>query len=266
MSDPERKPVNGGIHSNEESRETRLTLPSERYRLEEINLAPALAASLEGKTITVKILPAEEAGTRRVDPVVESSWWVDPEGTYWNDFQPLRVLFTDPDGRVWRLRRRWLRPIQPEPRLDAICPVFQAAIWQEQMNMPTEWDIQEVNVGLIEARRICGSVAVVQAHANPGEPVKVFWRDSSGALWRIPHDWRRRTIKLPGYDLLVSQEIDPYVAREYAGAVVSVNYHPGSFCCLPDAYRFRDREGNRWPVRIQDVVLLGYGDGVTHLA
>jgi hypothetical protein len=45
-----------------------------------------------------------------------------------------------------------------------------------------------------------------------------------------------------------------------------VNCHPGSRCCLPEQYRFRDDEGSRLPVLIRDCVLLGYGDAAEHRA
>jgi hypothetical protein len=105
----------------------------------------------------------------------------------------------------------------------------------------------------------CGQVAIVKVRGNPGKPIKVSWQDNSGRLWRIPHDWRLRRIRLPGYDVLISNEIDPEVARGYAEEEVSVNYHPGSRCCLPDTYRSRDCVDHRWAVKMSDCVLLGYG-------
>jgi hypothetical protein len=65
---------------------------------------------------------------------------------------------------------------------------------------------------------------------------------------------------LPSREVLASQGIPEDVAGDYAGMIVSVNYHPGSLCCLRDQYRFRDSDGNRWPVRISDCKLIGYGD------
>jgi hypothetical protein len=59
---------------------------------------------------------------------------------------------------------------------------------------------------------------------------------------------------------LVSNGVIPDVAEEFAGKAVSVNYHPGSLCCLPDGYRFRDAVGDRWAVKMTDCLLLGYGD------
>jgi len=113
----------------------------------------------------------------------------------------------------------------------------------------------------MESRRARGRIMVIKVHAVPEGPVKVYWKDSSGKSWRIPANWRRRRVRLPSYEVLVSQGIPPEVARSYAGRAVSVNYHPGSLCCLPEQYRFRDETGNRWPVFIRDCLLLGYGDG-----
>ena len=44
-----------------------LTLPSERFRLEEINLPEDLAATLAGRIVAVEVLPEEPAMTRRLD-------------------------------------------------------------------------------------------------------------------------------------------------------------------------------------------------------
>jgi len=71
---------------------------------------------------------------------------------------------------------------------------------------------------------------------------------------------------LPGYGLLVSQGILPEVAEEYAGTVVSVDYHPSSLCCLRGGYRFHGSEGNLWEVRKQDCIVLGHGDAQEHRA
>jgi hypothetical protein len=91
------KDIVAAIGMPAEHSEASLTLPAEPYRLEEVNLSPTLAASLAGQTVTVRILPEEEVFTRRVNPNAESSAWLDPEGNYWNDYQPLRILFTDPN-------------------------------------------------------------------------------------------------------------------------------------------------------------------------
>ena len=64
---------------------------------------------------------------------------------------------------------------------------------------------------------------------------------------------------MPKYDVLVSQRIPLEVAEKFAETIVSVNYHPGSLCCRRDCYRFRDSHGNRWPVRIFDCSVVGYG-------
>jgi hypothetical protein len=246
--------------------EVSLALPSEPWRLEEINLPPAMAASFAGRAVTVRVLPEEEAFTRRIDPPIESSGWIDPEGSYWNDYQPLRVLFNDSTGRVWRLPRLWFtRPAMVEPPID-VGTTFREGTWNEEIHMPSEWDLQDINIDLIESRKAGGRVTVIKVHAVPGKPVKVHWKDTSGKSWRIPANWRRRRVRLPSSEALISQDIPQEVARSYAGRAVSVNYHPGSLCCLPDQYRFRDEEGNRWPVFMRDCLLLCYGDGEEYRA
>lgn len=241
-----------------------LTLLKDAFRLEERNLPGDLA----GRTVTVQVLPEEAALTRRAEPE-DYPLLIDPQGNYWNDFRPLRVLFTDSEGREWRLPRRWLpeSPVSTEPLLEGFYNVSEEIVFAETLNLPTEWDLWEINVPWEEAWRAHHTVpAKVEVRLSPGEPVKVFWRDSKGTVWRIPHDWRRRRVKLPAFGVLVSQGIPDDVAQEYAGKIVSVNYHPGTLCCLREQYRFRDTAGHRWPVRIRDCTLVGLGDVVEHLA
>ena len=102
--------------------------------------------------------------------------------------------------------------------------------------------------------------------AKPKHPPKIVWRDSTGQAWRIPHDWRRRRVQLPSPEILISQGVPLDVAAAFGNTIVSVNYHPGSLCCLPDQYRFRDEVGNRYPVRMADCILLGYGTQKEHQA
>ncbi len=244
-----------------------MNLPEELFRLEEINLPTELAQYLSGRTARVEALPEELPATRRVEPD-DFPLLIDPQGNYWNDYRPVRVFYTDIEGRVWRLPRRWLAESKAnsEPRIDCSYSVSQEIVFVETLNLPTEWDLWEINIPWEEAHRAGGCPSQVEVRIGPGEEVKVFWRDSIGAIWRIAHDWRRRRIKLPSTDVLISQEIPRDVAEEYSEKIVSVNYHPGLLCCLPDRYRFRDAEGNRWPVRIRDCVALGYGDGPEHRA
>lgn len=61
---------------------------------------------------------------------------------------------------------------------------------------------------------------------------------------RIPHDWRKRQIRLPTYDLLRENDVPPDVAEEFAGKAVSVNYRPG-IALLPARWT----SFPRWPRR-----------------
>jgi hypothetical protein len=88
-----------------------LTLPSEKFRLEEINMPDELAASLSGQTVAVDVLPEEPPLSLRFDldnPPVCLPIVIDEDGVAWNDHWPVRVLYTDPDGQGWRLPRHWL--------------------------------------------------------------------------------------------------------------------------------------------------------------
>lgn len=138
--------------------------------------------------------------------------------------------------------------------------------WTEELHLPSWWDLWDINITPGEAWKVGGRPNLIEVCAAPERRIQVFWRDSSGRRWHIPHDWRRRRVKLPGYEALLENDVTPDVAEEFAGKVVSVNYHPGSLCCLPDGYRFRDGHGGKWPVRAAECVLIGYGDREEKLA
>ena len=119
------------------------------------------------------------------------------------------------------------------------------------------WDINVHEMLAADGER--GAVCV-EVSVAPGEVPRVLWRGLSGKAWRIPHDWRRRRIRLPGCEGLLRNCLPPDIAGELGGRIVAVNYHPGSLCCLRDAYRVRDGRGGKWPVRAADCVVVGFGD------
>lgn len=250
--------------------EHELLLPRERFRLEEANLPPDLARSLAGTAVEIRVKPEEAAGAQ----LVKRDDWpllVDHQGNYWNDWRPPRVFFTDQQGREWRLPRRWLPdwPASSEQLLGAFGEVSSQVVFREALNPPTTWDLWEINVPRDEVWPAYspGSPGFeVEVRLSPGEPAEVFWRSHGGTVWRIPHDWRKRRVRLPGFSVLISQGVSDDVAEEYAEKIVGVNYHPGSLCCLPDQYRFRDALQGRWPVRIRDCTLVGLGDGIEGIA
>jgi hypothetical protein len=245
-----------------------ISLPVARHLLEEANLPTDLIESVADRPVHARILAEEMAITRRVEPN-DCPLLIDPQGNHWNDYHPMRVLFTDHTGKEWRLPRRWVfqGPGNIESDISSTYSTEKEITFEETLNMPNEWDVWEINIPWDEALRASGKPTNVQVQITPNEPVKVFWRDSQGKQWRIPHDWRRRRIKLPSYEVLVGQEIPEDVAKRFAGKVVSVNYHPGSLCCFPDRYRFRDEEEkNKWPVFIRDCIVMGYGNEEEHQA
>ncbi len=240
------------------------TLPAEKFRLEEINMPEELVAALEGQSVGVEILPEVPPRTLRIDlddpPAVGVSVFVDDDGTAWNGHWPVRVVYTGPDGREWRLPRHWLS--------DGVSPVIEASRyevthasgWTESWVPPTLWDLGDININDVPGPGGAPGAPEIEVRVAPGEVPKVFWRGPSGALWRIPHDWRRRRIKLPDRDGLLRNGLPPDKAEEFANRIVAVNYHPGSLCCLPDGYRVRDGDGGKWPVKAVDCVVVGYGD------
>jgi hypothetical protein len=138
--------------------------------------------------------------------------------------------------------------------------VTEETAWLEILHPPTWWDLCDINVSDESASECARGIAEIEVRVAPGEVTKVFWTDSRGKVWRIPHDWRRRRIKLPDCEGLLRNNLPDDIAREFAGRIVAVNYHPGSLCCLRDGYRVRDGLGGRWPVNAADCVVVGFGD------
>jgi hypothetical protein len=241
----------------------KIHLPSERFRLEEINMPEELASALAGQAADVEALPEAPAGTRRLDPDDLPDglpFLVGDDGTAWNGYWPARVLYTDASGRTWRLPRHWLT--------EGISPVIEASRYETTHNMawhefwcpPTWWDLWDVNIEDVPTAEGEQGAACVEVSVVPGEIPKVLWRGPSGKAWRIPHNWRRRRIRLPDCGGLLRNGLPLDIADEFGGRIVGVNYHPGSLCCLSDGYRVRDGRGEKWPVRAADCVVVGFGD------
>jgi len=241
----------------------RITLPSETFRLEEINMPEELASALAGMAVDVEVHPEAPAGTLRLnlDDLPDGQpFAIDDDGVAWNGYWPARVLYTDDGRRIWRLPQHWLT--------EGVSPVIEASryeathssAWLEPWCPPTWWDIGDANIqdspgGDEEWDPFCVEVSVA-----PGEIPKVLWKGPSGKAWRIPHDWRRRRIRLPDCEGLLRNGLPPDIAEDFGGRIVTVNYHPGSLCCLSGAYRVRDGQGGKWPVRAADCVVVGFGD------
>jgi hypothetical protein len=242
--------------STAETREFRF--PDELWRLQEINLPDELVESLVGKTVPVEILPAEQAAIRQVD-TRNPPYLIAPDGTLWNCERPMQVSFKDAQGNVWRMPRHWITGDAPVVR--QVCyNVTREHVFSGLLVFPTLWDLAEINMPFRVCRMRGG-----QPHNNfevtikPNRPVSVHWRGYD-CRWRIPHIWRRRRIRLPQAEILTAQDVPLEVSAKFGGQIVTVNYHPGTFCCLPTQYRFRDGRDGPWPVRIEDCVIVGYGD------
>jgi hypothetical protein len=219
-----------------------------------------------GKIVTVEALLEEAPGTRRAEPD-ENPVLIDRQGNRWNDYRPARVLYTDAQSRVWRLPRQWLTGVvhSNTPQPNSNYPVTREHVFSEALHLPSRWDLLEINIPSEQAEEFSGKPVKINVRLSPDCPVRVTWQDPMGRRWRIPHLWRRRRVRLPVSEVLAAEGVAPAVAATYAGRIVSVNYHPGSLCCMPEHYRFRDEQGNRWPVKIKDCLLLGYGDAEERL-
>ncbi len=241
-----------------------LRLPEMPVLLEEVNLPQALARNLAGQTVEVRVLPEEQASSRQLEVPDDYPVIVKPDGTIWNDFRPVRILLRSDDGGTWRLPRHWL--YEPPQSLAIHDPVSRGLAWVEELNLPHAWDLLEVNIPARVAAQCSGAITQVVVKAAVAGPVEVYWRDPAKVMWRIPASWRRRRIQLPAAAMLMAQGVPDSIAQAFAYRIVSVNYHPGSLCCLAEYFRFRDDDGGKWPVRIADCTVVGFGNGPEHSA
>jgi hypothetical protein len=247
----------------------KIILPSERFRMEEINMPEDLASALAGQAVDAEALPEAPAGTLRLDlnDLPDGlPFLVGDHGILWNGYWPARVFYTDACGRTWRLPGHWLTesvsPVIEASRYE----VTQESLWLESWCPPTWWDLWDINIDDVPAADEEQGAACVEVRVAPGEIPKVLWRGPSGKAWRIPHDWRRRCIRLPDCEGLLRNGLPRDVAEEFGGRIVDVNYHPGSLCCLSDGCRLRDGRGGKWPVRAADCVVVGFGDEAERFA
>jgi hypothetical protein len=247
----------------------KIVLPSERFRLEEINMPEDLACALAGQAVDVEAHPETPTETLRLDldDLPDGlPFFVGDDGIAWNGDWPARVVYTDAGGRTWRLPRHWLTE-GVSPVIDASrYEVTHESSWLESWCPPTWWDLGDVNFEDAPAEDGQWGAAAIEVSVAPGEVPKVFWRGPSGKAWRIPHDWRRRRIRLPGCEGLLKNNLPLDIAEEFGGRIVAVNFHPGSLCCLSDGYRLRDGRGGKWPVRAADCVVVGFGDEMERFA
>ena len=236
-----------------------LRLPTSPLLLRELNLPKDLTISLAGRTVAVQVLAEEQPCTRQLSEPDEYPCLTGKDGTIWNDYRPVRVLFSGPDGREWRFPRHWLNQI-PEDSCKELSDSGKTA-YTEVLNLPTLWDLADINITSVPPRMAGGGIARVFVKVSSQGLVKVYVRHSDGNVWRIPSSWRRRRIMLPDSDALAEQGVPEDIAHEFGHQIVTVNYHPGSLCCLEKHYRFRDGRGGKWPVRITDCIIVGFGNG-----
>jgi hypothetical protein len=177
----------------------KIVLPSEKFRLEELNMPEELASALAGQAVDIKVHPEVPAGTLRLDlnDLPDGlPFLVGDDGIAWNGDWPAQVLYTDAAGRVWRLPRHWLTE-GVSPVIDASrYEVTHKSSWLESWCPPTWWDLGDVNIEGAPAEDGQWGAAAIEVSVAPGEVPKVLWKGPSGKPWRIPHDWRRRRIRL----------------------------------------------------------------------
>jgi hypothetical protein len=180
----------------------RIVLPSERFRLEEINMPEELASALAGQAVDAEVLPEAPAGTLCLD--LEGlpdglPFLVGDDGTAWNGYWPARLFYADASGRRWGLPRHWhsegVSPVIEASRYD----VTNESRWLEFLYPPTWWDLWDVNIQEMPSSDGERGTACIEVNVAPGGIPRVLWRGPSGKAWRVPHDWRRQRIRLPDW-------------------------------------------------------------------
>ena len=198
----------------------KIALPSKRFRLEEVNMPEELASALAGRAVDIEILPEVPSGTRRLDlaDLPEGlPFLMGDDGIAWNGYWPARVLYTGADSRVWRLPRPWLTegawPVIDASRYE----VTHRLGWLEVWSPPTWWDLWDINVHDMPVAKGRRGAACIEVSVALGGIPTALWRSPSGNLWRIPHDWRRRRIRLPDCEGLLRNGLPLHIAGDSAG-------------------------------------------------
>lgn len=146
--------------------------------------------------------------------------------------KPVQRFKPRSDGREWRLPRHWLpvgvSPVIPASRYEAM----HESSWMESWILPTLWNLGDMNIQDVPGPDGGLGAPEVEVRVSPGEIAKVLWCGPSGRAWRIPHDWLRRRVKLPGSEGVLRNNLPLDIAEAFANKIVTVNYHPGSLCCL----------------------------------
>ena len=192
---------------------------------------------------------------------LQYEYLIDPEGKCWSEHYPLQVFFRDDCERFGdchdtgsaalligysrRLHNR-IQTIGSQAntfwRSPSTCLLFGICLKSTSLaNWPWQQQGSQQKSKSVESRKPCSG----HVECSHGDPVC-----HSAYL-------ARRRVQLPERGRLTEGGVPDETAAIYAGRVVSVNYHPGSLCCLLEQYRFRDEQGNRWPVKIQDCFLVG---------
>ena len=226
---------------------------------------------LSTNEVTVELVWERSRSPLRAAEPWDEELLIDPAGKYWSGYSPLQVFFKEESGKIWRFPRRWVPGRfewlhQSVPIPDSRYHVATDQTLMESIHLPTYWDLLEINIPCELASAGPWGPRRVAVRISPCNSVRVTWSAQPGAQYMIPHTWRRRRVQLPNWEKLTEEGVPRDVATQYSGRVVSVNYHPGSLCCLPEHYRFRDEERNKWRVKIRDCFLIGYGDAEEHPA
>src|SRR5262249_22526398 len=126
-----------------------IRFPNSATLLEEVNLPPKVVRSVIGRTVTVEILPEENAMSRRVDVKNvgpdDSPFLIDDSGACWVDYRPVRVRFADEKCRIWRARRSGADRV-PDGSFNLRLPLSHDTVFVETLILPTEWDLTDINL------------------------------------------------------------------------------------------------------------------------
>jgi hypothetical protein len=191
-----------------------LRFPADPFRLEEVNLPKEVASAIAGQSVAIEIMAAGQPYTYTFEtddlpnglPVL-----IDRAGKIWND--------------RWRVRTHFATAATGYGTFLDIgskeaSTFFTAEMeWTEHLHMPSWWDLQDAKIDTRGSGRSAREVDNCTGSGPPGEAIRVLWTDHPGRTWRIPANWRRKRIRLPGPEALIEVGVPEKIAEEFGGGL-----------------------------------------------
>jgi hypothetical protein len=134
-----------------------LKLPDEPYRLEEANLPAAMVPSMAGRSVVVDVVPEEPMAKLDSGSLASTklqAGYIDPDGNLWKGYRPTQIHLADSRGHVWHLARKWIGGTDSGAHLPPSVPTD--IVFSAKVNLPSEWDLLEIDLTKIDACRAGG--------------------------------------------------------------------------------------------------------------